>query len=60
MAEHRPASLLTLMAGGAVTVGFCTSFTVTVNEHESEPSVLVAVTITVVDPTGKLLPDTGE
>ena len=58
-AEHCPVSLLVMMLAGAVTVGFWMSLTVTENVHESEPWLLVAVTVTVAVPTGKL-PESGE
>ena len=45
---------------GLLTTGSSVSLTVTVNVHESVPSLLVAVAVTVVVPTEKLVPDSGE
>src|SRR5258708_6476380 len=41
---------------GHVIVGFSASFTFTVNIHDIEPMLLVAVAVTVVVPTGKGVP----
>ena len=46
---------------GQVTVGFCVSFTVTLNvQVAAVPQPLVAVAVTVVVPTGKKLPEVFE
>jgi len=45
---------------GVPTTGSSVSFTVTVNVQESVPSLFVAVAVTVVVPTLKTLPDSGE
>jgi hypothetical protein len=52
--------LFTVILAGHVIVGFCASTTVTVNVQDAVlPDASVAVTVTVVVPTGKKLPDAG-
>jgi hypothetical protein len=58
-AEHCPESVPVVMFAGQFRVGASLSFTVTVNEQLAEPSLLVAVQLTVVVPFGKALPDAG-
>ena len=45
---------------GVPTTGSSVSLTVTANVQESVPSLFVAVAVTVVEPTPKTLPDSGE
>src|SRR5438067_1070915 len=60
MAPHTPGSLLTVMSAGTVSEGFSVSFTVTVKVSvELLPWASVAVTVTVVTPTGKVAPEAG-
>ena len=47
---------LTVIGAGQVSTGNCVSFTVTVNEHEFVPQLLVTVNVTVVAPTLKKEP----
>jgi hypothetical protein len=55
-----PGSLaLTILAGQVIT-GASVSFTVTVKLQVADPQVLVAVTVTVVVPSGNKLPDGTE
>ena len=57
-ASHSPASATTTMSSEHAINGSSLSVTVTVNEHSAEfPESSVAVTVTVVVPTGKRLPD---
>ena len=58
--EHWPRSVLATMLVEQVIDGFCTSFTVTVNVQLAVPQVFEAVAVTVVVPTGKVLPEFGE
>ena len=56
-----PVAAATVIGAGHVATGACVSCTVTVNEHVDvlfEAS--VAVQLTVVAPTGKVEPETGE
>jgi hypothetical protein len=46
--------------GAVVITGTLTSFTVIVNVQVTVPQIFVAVAVTVVTPTGKLLPDAIE
>lgn len=46
-----------LLTGCVVITGSCTSFTLTVKEQVATPQAEVAVTVTVVKPTGNVLPD---
>jgi hypothetical protein len=58
-----PAELVdgTVIVPGTVTTGGVVSFTVTVNDPETvTPVLLVAVQLTVVEPSGKSVPDAGE
>ena len=49
-----------MMLAGQAIVGGCVSLTVTVNEHEAVfIAASVAVQVTVVVPTGKVVPDAG-
>lgn len=60
-AEQSPAAVLSVMFAGQVMLGFCVSFTRTVNVQVAvllEAS--VAVQVTVVVPTWKVEPDAGE
>ena len=56
-AVHPPASAGVLMAAGAVIIGDCVSFTVTVNEQLAVPHEFVAVTATVVTPPENVAPE---
>ena len=59
-APHWPGVLPTMMFAGQVTIGGCTSFTLTVNVHVAVlPEASVTVAVTVVMPTGKNDPDAG-
>ena len=61
MAPHWPAVLLTTTLAGQVITGACVSLTLTVNwQVLTLPEASVAVTVTVVVPTGKKLPEAGE
>ena len=54
-------SVVTVMFAGHVIAGSCVSCTVTVNEHVDVLfDASVAVQLTVVAPTGKVEPETGE
>ncbi len=60
-APHWFGAFPTVTFAGQVTVGFCVSLTVTVNEHEPVlPDASVAVHVTEVVPCGKNEPDGGE
>src|SRR5688572_8014425 len=57
-APHIPGSLVTNILAGQVTTGSSVSLTVTVNvQLEVLPAASMAVTVTMVSPTGKVLPD---
>ena len=57
MAEHWPSAAGTVMSCGQVATGACVSLTVTVKLQVAWlPAASVAVQVTVVWPTGKLLP----
>ena len=57
---HRPASVLNTRFVGHVSTGFCVSVTVTVNRHVLVfPLASTAVFVTVVTPTGNVLPLAG-
>jgi hypothetical protein len=60
-AVHWPASVLTFKSGGQATDGFSLSVTVTANEQTASlPLPSVAVQVTTVTPTGKVVPLAGE
>ena len=59
-AEHSPVVAGTVIFAGHITVGFCVSLIVTVNEQLAElPLASVTVQLTVVVPFGNVEPDAG-